>query len=286
MAEQKKSTLWERLRLRYRLVILNDASFEEKFSLRLTPGGLWILIGSVTIGMTFLVITLVAFTPVREYIPGYGNVSDQKELIRLSLKVDSLEALTENRELYLSNIRRVLSGENVTDSLPANKEKSGIVTGAIIPISRADSALRQEIESQDKFSLTLGQGLNSGISSYFFFSPVHGKVTESFSAPRGHLGVDITANENEFVKATLDGTVIFAAWTSTDGYVLQLQHSNNLLSIYKHNSQITKKAGEHVKAGESIAIVGNTGENSHGTHLHFELWYNGNPINPQDYVIF
>lgn len=152
--------------------------------------------------------------------------------------------------------------------------------------SKNDSLLRHEIESQDKFSLTLGNKGNSGIGGYFFFSPVKGMVTHSFNMAEGHYGVDVAAKENEFIKASLDGTVVFAGWTASDGYVIQLQHGNNLMSVYKHNSDLTKRVGDHVKAGEPIAIIGNTGESSNGTHLHFELWYNGTPVNPQDYVLF
>ena len=111
-------------------------------------------------------------------------------------------------------------------------------------------------------------------------------VTHSFNMAEGHYGVDVVAKENEFIKAALDGTVVFAGWTAGDGYVIELQHSNNLMSIYKHNSDLTKNVGDHVKAGEPIAIIGNTGETSSSTHMHFELWYNGTPVNPQDYVLF
>jgi murein DD-endopeptidase MepM/ murein hydrolase activator NlpD len=146
--------------------------------------------------------------------------------------------------------------------------------------------LRQEIESEDKFSLTLGNKNNTGISGYFFFSPVKGMVTHSFNMAEGHFGVDVAAKENEFIKAVLDGTVVFSGWTASDGFVIQLQHGNNLMSVYKHNSDLTKHVGDRVKAGEPIAIIGNTGESSTSTHLHFELWYNGTPVNPQDYIVF
>ncbi|MHB8400623.1 MAG: M23 family metallopeptidase [Bacteroidia bacterium] len=147
--------------------------------------------------------------------------------------------------------------------------------------------MRDEIVQQDKYSLTISNNSKDlGISGYFFFSPVKGMVTHSFNRKEGHYGVDVAAKENAFIKAALDGTVVFAGWTSNDGYVIQLQHSNNLMSLYKHNSDLTKNIGDHVKAGEPIAIIGNTGETSSATHLHFELWYNGTPINPQDYVLF
>ena len=288
MAEEKKKIpLSERLRRKYRLVILNDASFEEKFSLRLTPGGILILVGAITIFMSFLVTSLVAFTPLREYIPGYGDISDRKALIALSLKADSVEQIIQAKNEYIENLQNVLSGNVSADTTRPEKNASKTNEHITIKPSKTDSVLRQEIEQQDKFSLTLSNKNGaSGISGYFFFSPVKGMVTHSFNQAEGHYGVDVVAKENEFIKAALDGTVVYAGWTANDGYVIQLQHSNNLMSIYKHNSDITKNIGDHVKAGEPIAIIGNTGENSSATHLHFELWYNGIPINPQDYVLF
>lgn len=284
MNEKKKRKLSERLKQKYRLVILNDSSFEEKFSLRLSPGGLLILVGAVTIFMSFLVVSFVAFTPVREYIPGYGDFSNQKELIRLSVKADSLEYMMKAKNWYIQNINDVLTGNIKSDSaMPITK---GARENVNVKPSKNDSALRKEIESQDKFSLTLGNKNNGGIGGYFFFSPVKGMVTHSFNLAEGHYGVDVAAKENEFIKASLDGTVVFAGWTASDGYVIQLQHGNNLMSVYKHNSDLTRRVGDHVKAGEPIAIIGNTGESSTSTHLHFELWYNGTPVNPQDYVLF
>lgn len=288
MAEEKKKTsLTERLRQKYRLVILNDSSFEEKFSLRLTPGGILILVSAVTIFMSFLVISLIAFTPIREYIPGYGDVTNQKELIKLSVKADSLEYLMDAKNWYIDNLNNVLNGNISADESKLDRDSAKKYQNVNVKPSKNDSVLRQEIESQDKFSLTLGNKNNStGISGYFFFSPVKGMVTHSFNMAEGHFGVDVAAKENEFIKAALDGTVVFASWTANDGYVIQLQHGNNLMSVYKHNSDLTKNVGDHVKAGEPIAIIGNTGESSTSTHLHFELWYNGTPVNPQDYILF
>lgn len=284
MEEKKNKKLAEKLRQKYRLVILNDSSFEEKFSLRLSPGGLLIMIGTVTIIMSFLVISLIAFTPLREYIPGYGDLSNQKELIRLSVKADSLEYVMKAKNWYIENISNVLQGNIKSDtSMPLPKSAK---ENAHLQPSHNDSLLRQEIESQDKFSLTLGNKSSGGIGGYFFFSPVKGMVTHSFNMAEAHYGVDVAAKENEFIKAALDGTVVFAGWTANDGFVIQLQHSNNLVSVYKHNSDLAKRVGDHVKAGEPIAIIGNTGESSSGTHLHFELWYNGTPVNPQDYILF
>jgi murein DD-endopeptidase MepM/ murein hydrolase activator NlpD len=284
--EKKKISLAEKLRQKYRLVILNDSSFEEKFSLRLTPGGILILVSSVTIVMSVLVVSLIAFTPFREYIPGYGDITNQKELMRLSVKVDSMEYLMDAKNWYIDNLNNVLSGNISPDEKKLDRDSSKKYQNVNVKPSKNDSDLRKEIESQDKFSLTLGNKNASGISGYFFFSPVKGAITQSFNMAAGHFGVDVAAKENEFIKAVLDGTVVFSGWTANDGYVIQLQHGNNLMSVYKHNSDLTKKVGDHVKAGEPIAIIGNTGESSTSTHLHFELWYNGTPVNPQDYVLF
>ncbi|MBS1646437.1 MAG: M23 family metallopeptidase [Bacteroidetes bacterium] len=285
--EKKKKTLSQKLRQKYRLVIMSDASFAEKFSLRLTPGGFLISIGAVTIFMTFLVISLVAFTPLKEYIPGYGDISDRKALISLSLKADSIEQLMYAKTQYIENLQNVLNGNINTDTTQPKKNTEKNNQPINTKPSKNDSDLRREIEQEDKFSLSISSSPNiNGISGYFFFSPVKGMVTHSFNMAEKHYGVDVATKENDFVKATLDGTVIYAGWTTNDGYVVQLQHKNNLMSLYKHNSEVIKSIGDHVKAGEPIAVVGNTGETSNGTHLHFELWYNGLPINPQDYVLF
>lgn len=286
--EHKKRPLSARLKSHYRLVVLNDDTFEEKFALRLTPLGILILIASVTIVMTFLVISLVAFTPLREYIPGYGDVDQKRELLKLTARADSLEQSMAAKDWYIQNIADVLQGK--TEGKPDKPKKDTTLnySGINVKPSGNDSVLRSEIESADKYSLNISDKSKpvNNISSFVFFSPVKGIITESFNLREEHYGVDIAAKENEFIKATLDGTVVFAGFTSADGYVVQIQHNNNLMSVYKHNSEIAVKVGDYVKAGKPIAIIGNSGETSNGPHLHFELWYNGNPLNPQDYIVF
>lgn len=289
MSKEKKKYKWsERLKHRYRLVVLNDDTFEESFSLRLRPVGLIVLVGGITIGMTVLVISLVAFTPLREYIPGYGDVALKDSLVTLNERADQLQKSMEEKDWYIQNIANVLQGK--VEGKPEKPKKDSTIDYGSLNVlpGKNDSLLRKEIESRDKYSLNLTDKSKpvSSISSFFFFSPVKGIVTSSFNLRDGHYGVDVTAKENEIIKATLDGTVVFSGWTSSDGYVIQIQHTNNLVSVYKHNSDLTRKPGDYVKAGDPIAIIGNTGETSNGMHLHFELWYNGNPLNPQDYIVF
>lgn len=292
MEDKKKPTFWTKIRNRYRLVVMNDDTFEEQFSFKLTPLNIFILTGLVSIIMITLTVSLVAFTPLREYIPGYGSeINTRKELVKLTLKLDSLQNELALGSAAMENIRNIMSG-NVGDSSQlespqAEGVKKSVTVGDVKP-SKEDSLFRAQIEAQDKYSLAFSERKTGkeSISSFFFFTPVKGMVTASFNSMQEHFGTDIAAKENEPIKATLDGTVLFSGWTSETGFTIQIQHSNNLVSAYKHNSVLLKKAGQFVKAGETIAVIGNSGEQSTGPHLHFELWYNGKAIDPQEYMVF
>ena len=267
---------------------MNDDTFEEKASLRLSPMNVFVIGGTIIITLITLVIYLVAFTPLREYIPGYADVSMQRNLIALELKADSMEADSKAKDLYIGNIKTIMEGKDGND---LNKRTSVPVrfdTIKSLRKSKEDSMLRLQIESQDQFDIPLSDAktFSNDISSFFFFTPLKGIITNKFDPAGSHYGIDIVAPHNEAIKATVDGTVIISNWSSETGYVIGIQHSNNLISLYKHNSVLLKKTGNFVKAGEVIAIIGESGELSTGPHLHFELWYNGTPMNPQDYIAF
>jgi murein DD-endopeptidase MepM/ murein hydrolase activator NlpD len=285
--EDKKRKIIQKLRHQYRLVVMNDDTFEEKFSLRLTPLGLFILLGSVTIVMTVFVTSLIAFTPLREYIPGYADAGVRRNLIKVSLKSDSLEQALTAQNAFLANIENVLQGKTKTDTSQNKPDKSKEYAKLKMDASANEKDFRKNIEEQDKYSLAYeSAGNKNAISNFSFFTPLKGILSSSFKAGDQHYGVDIVGPENEAIKTTLDGTVILATWSSETGYTITVQHSNNLISVYKHNSVLLKKIGDYVKAGDPIAIIGNSGEQTTGPHLHFELWYNGNPIDPQDYMVF
>jgi murein DD-endopeptidase MepM/ murein hydrolase activator NlpD len=284
---QEKPKKFQRLKHKYRLVILNEDSFEEKMSLRLSQLNVFVVVGLSSFVLIALVILLIAFTPLREFIPGYANINVRKEGIRNTLRTDSLAIAIAEKDLYIENLKHIIQGEPIEFDdkvvVDTSVNYQGITNN---PVSE-DSLLRDMIETEEKYNLFSSAGSTPGnISSFIFFSPLKGTVTNRFNTKKQHFGVDVVAPKNEIIKATLDGTVIFAGWTSETGYVIQLQHDNNLVSIYKHNSVLHKKEGAHIKAGEAIAIVGNSGELSTGPHLHFELWYNGIPINPEDYMMF
>ncbi|MFI5148518.1 MAG: M23 family metallopeptidase [Bacteroidia bacterium] len=287
--EKKKRKLFDRLKVKYRMVLLNDDSFAEKFSFRLSPLNVFMAVGFISFIMIALVTSIIAFTPLREYIPGYASeIATKRDLIVLALKTDSLAQAVHAREEYIRNLTHVLNGDSTPKPEKVKTDSTKKYKKINTKNSKNDSAFRSGYEAQDKYTLTVNavsKGKNS-IAGFFFFSPVNGMVSSSFGPATEHYGIDIVTKENEAVKATLDGTVVFSGWSSETGYVIQIQHSNNLLSVYKHNSVLLKKTGEYVKAGEPVAIVGNSGEQSTGPHLHFELWYNGSAVDPQDYMVF
>jgi len=283
----KLKTIGVLLRRKYRLILLNDTSLDEKFSLRLSPLNILMGILSLTIIMTSIVISLIAFTGLREYIPGYGTTEERRQMLKLSYKADSLEKKVQARDAYLQGLLTVLTETGGETSKRPARDSSGKYIKLNTEPSKADIAFRQEFElkKQDK-NLTKTQTYNGQLQDLLFFSPVKGIITRSFDPTHLHFGTDISTKEDEFIKATLDGTIIYRGFTAEDGNIIQIQHSNNVVSLYKHCSMVLKNAGEKVKSGEAIAVVGNTGENSKGAHLHFELWFNGIAVNAQDFVAF
>lgn len=287
--EKKKRKLFQRLKNRYRLVVMNEQTFEEKASFNLRPLNVFVAAGVLILLLITLTTFIIAFTPLREYIPGYADVKMQRNVLNLAAKADSMEKALNARDLYIQNINNVISG-NFNSTVDENKKTQGAKYDTIHSLKKSyqDSVLRKEIESQDQYTLGVkdNTSFSNNMSAFLFFPPVKGAVTNRFDPVTKHYGIDIVANANEAVKSTLDGTVLIANFTSETGYVIGIQHSNNLLSFYKHNSSLLKKPGDFVKAGEVIAIIGNSGELSSGPHLHFELWYNGTALDPQKYISF
>lgn len=290
--EKKKDKWYYRLRDKYRLVIMNDITFEERLSLRLTRLNVFIVIGSTTILLIVLTTLLIAFTPLREYIPGYTDIELYQRVYDLQNKSDSLEIVFAQKDLYFKNLKNIIEGNPIMDSVYIDTSNYSNINYDSITLSRSieDSILRKEYESQNRFSLYFDESENSyndnATGNLSFFSPVRGIVTTFFSLAENHFGVDVVSNENETVKAALDGTVILSNWTVETGYVIAIQHPRNYISFYKHNSALLKKVGSFVKAGDPIAIIGESGELSTGPHLHFELWHNGSAVNPLDYMTF
>lgn len=278
--------LMRKLRSRFRLTVLNENTFEEQFSYSLTPMNVIIMFGGLLLVFGSLIYLLVAFTPLKAYvIPDFTDYTYREDARRARLQVDSLLNVLERNEQYLSDLGYVLRGENppdVTDTSARTATKADLA----FDVSKVDSSLRKKVAYQDRFELQAESERESVKSAFLLFKPVNGTISNAFNAKEGHYGIDLIASANEPVKAVLDGTVILSSFTADGGNVIQIQHSNNLVSIYKHNSALLKQEGDFVKAGQSIAFIGNSGDHSEGPHLHFELWQNGVPVNPEDFMSF
>lgn len=269
---------------KYRLVILNEETFEERFSFKLNRLNVFVFSTLFALFLILATTFIIAFTPLREYIPGYSSTTLKKKATRLAYETDSLQKILAVNEQYLASIKKVLTGNVKT----VNFNKDSIIELAktdpsvLIRTSRKDSLLREAVAKEDKYNPLIAPQ----VQQYALFAPVKGTISEGYDSKTKHYAVDVVTIKDSPVKAVADGTVIFAEWTAATGYVIILKHDNNLISVYKHNAMLTKEQGEIVNAGEVIATVGNTGEFTTGPHLHFELWRDGFPVNPTSFIDF
>ncbi|MCF8346599.1 MAG: peptidoglycan DD-metalloendopeptidase family protein [Bacteroidales bacterium] len=285
--KEKKRSFWRKLMRKYRLVILNEESYEEIGFIRLSRMNIMAIAGILTLILIALVYVAIAYTPVRELIPGYPDAMMSHHIRQNAMKLDSLQRELAMRDQYFLNINRIVSGQRPEDYLNDTSTTRGVDEINFVR-SANDSALRQKVEEEEQFRLSISDRLAEGkeLHDVHFFTPVSGIITNPFNPVENHYGIDLVAGPNEVVKATLDGTVTMATWTLETGYVIQIQHDNNIMSVYKHNAELFKSVGLKVSAGDVIAIIGNSGELTTGPHLHFELWHNGVPLNPADYIVF
>ena len=286
MANKEKSNFWGKWRSKHRFVILNGETFKEKYSFNLSRLNIFVLLGftlTILIGGTTI---LIAFSPIREYIPGYTSTSIRRQVVELNNLSDSLSLELEYQNQYLKNIKNIINGKPFEEKELLDNDRTSTKTKAKFEKVPEDSTLRSQVEAEEKFNLFDSYDSKNSLGDFLFYSPIKGIVTEGFNPKENHFGMDIVAKENSIIKATLAGTVAFSTWTSETGNVIAILHGNNLFSVYKHNSILLKKEGATVKAGEAIAIIGNSGKWSSGPHLHFELWQNGTAINPEQYILF
>ena len=287
MSEKAPGKLFKKLTHKYRMVLLNEDTFEEVGNMRLTRLNLIALVGVILILLVTITYMLIAFTNIRELIPGYPDAAMRQHIRTNAMKLDSLEYEQTVRDQYFDNLNRIISGER--PELYMN-DTTGMTDPRDISFIRStnDSLLRQQVEAEEQFRLSVldeDQGKKQ-VHDLHFFTPVDGIITAAFSPADSHFGVDLVAEPDEVVKAALDGTVTMSTWTLETGYVIQIQHDFELITVYKHNATLFKNAGEKVAAGDAIAIVGNSGELTTGPHLHFELWHDGVPLDPVDYIVF
>lgn len=284
--DKRRKEIKRKLLHKYRLVILNENTFEEKISFKLSRLNVFVTGSLAAIGLIGFTTLLIAFTPLREYIPGYSSTALKRQATELTYKTDSLVTVLNYTNKYIDNIRMVLRGDiennaQNRDSVfePFKLDPSQVDLNPI----REDSVLRAQVALEDKYNLFERP---SSDGSNLLYSPLTGTVTLGYDPDGKHFAVDVVSDRDTPVKAVANGTVVFSEWTAATGYVIILEHQDGLLSVYKHNGSLTKEQGAVVRAGEVIASVGNTGELTTGPHLHFELWKDGSPVNPLNYVDF
>ncbi len=300
--ENKEEEKWlDKLKHTYRLVIMRDESFEEVGSYRLTRLNIYLLLSTLIVATAFFVIMFIVFTPAKEWIPGYGDVNLRDDAEILAQYVQELEEKNKANNTYIESVKRIFAADYETaDGIPAI-DSSNVTPDSLLNLERIeeDEELRIAVESDElvKIPETV-QNVKDGADAKFkpgrgvpleqrhLIAPLKGEISNGFRQDKGHYGVDILAPKNTPIKSILDGIVIQSDWTLETGKTLAIQHSNNVISFYKHNSALLKKVGETVNAGEAVAIIGNTGTLSSGPHLHFELWYNGKVVDPAEYISF
>lgn len=273
---------------KFRFAIFNDTTHEVLFSFRSNGA---VFIATILLTMVLLVVSvtaLISLTSLREFIPGYPSAESRRDIIENAIRLDSLQREITLWRLQLTNIQRVVTGKEPIsiDSVLSMAQYNDTYSTNPQELAKSDSLLRKQVMKEEQFNV--GQKTNKieQIEGLHFFPPVKGVITQEYNLAINHPFTDIAAPENSVVSSVLEGSVIGADYSEQNGYVIQIQHENNLISIYKHNTKLLKKVGDRVSAGTPIALVGNTGTLSTGVHLHFELWHNGEPLNPAEYIKF
>lgn len=286
MAKKKRNkAFWNNIKFKYKLSIINENTLEELVGIHVSKlNGLSVLLSAVTI-IFAIAAAIIIFTPLRNYLPGYMNSEVRAQIVDNALRMDSLQQVLEKQNLYIMNIQDIFRGTVKVDTVQSIDSLTALRSDSLMERTKREEEFRAQYEEREKYNLSnMPEVANAG--SFIFYRPTRGMVSAGFDAQEKHYGIDIAANPNESVLATLDGTVIMGNYTAETGYVITIQHNQDLISVYKHCGSLLKKEGDTVKGGEVIALVGNTGRQTTGPHLHFELWYKGKAVDPTKYIVF
>lgn len=282
---RRSKAFWRNFKFKYKLTVVNENTLEEIVGLRVSKlNGLSVLLFVLAV-LFMIAAAIITFTPLRNYLPGYMNSEVRAQVVDNALRVDSLQQVLDRQNLYIMNIQDIFSGRVAVDTVHTLDSLTAVRKDTLMERTQREEEFRRHYEETEKYNLTTitAQPEVNGLNLY---RPTRGMVSGRFDAEKKHFGTDIAANPNESVLATMDGTVILSTYTAETGYLIGVQHNQDLISFYKHCGSLLKKEGERVKGGEAIALVGNSGTLSTGPHLHFELWYKGHPINPEKYIVF
>jgi murein DD-endopeptidase MepM/ murein hydrolase activator NlpD len=284
--DEKKKSNW---RDKFRFTVVNDHTFEEVWRIILTRYNAFLVLSLLLLLIVGGTTALISFTNLREFIPGYPDVEMRRNILLSAIRLDSLSQEIILRDKYFNNLNAIIGGKMPAENIAfrdttRNYKKINFTT------TSDDSALRAKVEKEERFNLTLGPSGSeapANFSGLHFFPPVKGVVSGKYDLRAKHFGTDIVTVPKAIVSSVLDGTVIFTGWTMETGFVIEVQHQNNIISIYKHNASLLKETGEMVRAGEGISVIGDSGElYTSGPHLHLEIWYKGSSLDPEKHILF
>lgn len=286
MPKKKKSkAFWNNIKFKYKLTIINENTLEEVVGIHVSKlNGFSVLLSVLTI-LFLIASVIIAFTPLRNYLPGYMNSEIRAQVVENALRVDSLQQLVDRQNLYIMNIQDIFSGKIKVDTVQSIDSLTNMRADSLMERTQREEEFRRQYEETEKYNLT-SIAEDKGVDGLIFHRPTRGMLTSHFDPNSRHYGVDIAATPNESVLAALDGTVILSTYTAETGYLIEVQHGQDFITVYKHCGSLLKKEGDEVKGGEAIALVGNTGTLTTGPHLHFELWRKGRAVNPEKYIVF
>lgn len=283
--KKRTKAFWNNIKFKYKLTIINENTLEEVVGLRMSKlNGVSVFLTSITV-IFVIAATIITFTPLRNYLPGYMNSEVRKQIVVNALRLDSLQQLVDKQNLYVMNIQDIFRGKIQVDTVHSMDSLTAIREDSLMKRTEREEEFRRKYEDTEKYNLTTINA-HAEVGGLLFFRPIRGMISSHFDVATKHFGMDIAANPNESVLAVLEGTVILSTYTAETGYLIEIQHNQDFVSIYKHCGSLLKKEGELVKGGEAIALVGNTGASGNEPHLHFELWKKGRPINPETYIVF
>lgn len=284
-ARRGRKAFWHNIKFKYKLTIINENTLEEVVGIHVSKlNGLSVLLSACTV-IFLIAAAIIAFTPLRNYLPGYMNSEVRSQIVANALRADSLQAALERQSRYVMNIQDILSGQVKADTVQSIDSLTNLRAEKLMERSKKEEEFRKQYEEKERYNLTAVTDVRDA-AGLIFYRPLRGVMSAGFNPEKRHFGIDLTASPNESILAALDGTVIMAAYTVEWGYVIQIQHPQNFISVYKHCGSLMKREGEQVKGGEVIALVGKSTEDGDQPHLHFELWHRGNPTNPEKYVVF
>lgn len=283
--QKHKRTFWKEIKFKYKVSIINENTLEEVAKLRISKlNGLWVILFASLIIFTISSLIIV-FTPLHYYLPGYVNSELRAQIVNNSIQADSIITAMNKQILYVENMKKVMSGNLSLDSININDTVTPAFIDSIIPVSAREYEFRKQYEESEKYNLTNVTISQNELLGLNFFSPTRGIVINKFSPETGHFGIDVTAMPESNIISVLDGTVIMTNYTAEFGYSIAVQHTSNIVSIYKHCSRLLKETGDIVKGGEAIGLAVND-KNKNIKHLHFELWHKGKAFNPDKYIVF